>query len=79
VLNVRIENNSDAEYILENTGAYTFHAHANIVSLKPHEATTLEVKTSEILPAVTLKFKVLNAVVAPKKHPEIIFDVVPMP
>ncbi|MBI2427213.1 MAG: PHP domain-containing protein [Ignavibacteriales bacterium] len=76
VLNVTIENSSDAEYILQNNSDYTFHAHANVVTLKPHEATTLEVKTVEPLKNIQLKFSVLNAVVAPKKHPEIIFDVV---
>ncbi len=75
VMNVTIENSSDAEYILQNNSSYTFHAHANVVSLKPHESTTLEVKTVEELKNIQLKFSVLNAVTAPKKHPEIVFDI----
>lgn len=76
VLNVTIENSSDAEYILQNNSGYSFHAHADVISLRPHEATTLEVKTVEELKNIRLNFTVLNAVTAPKKHPEIIFDLV---
>lgn len=76
VLNVTIENNSDAEYILQNTAEYTFQAHANVISLKPHASTTLEVKTVDAKKNIQLSFTVLNAVIAPKKHPRILFDVV---
>lgn len=76
VLEVTIENSSDAEYIVQNNSGYTLHEHADVVSLRPHEATTLQVKTVESLKNVQLKFSVLNAVIAPKKHPEIIFDIV---
>jgi predicted metal-dependent phosphoesterase TrpH len=76
VLSVTIENSSDAEYLLQSTGDFTFHKHADVVSLKPHEATTIEVKTVEEKKNVQLKFSVLNAVTAPKTHPQIMFDVV---
>ncbi|MEW5800281.1 MAG: Sb-PDE family phosphodiesterase [Bacteroidota bacterium] len=76
VLNVTIENSSDVEYVLQNNGPYSFHAHANVVSLKPHEAATLEVKTVEELKNIQLKFSVLNAVTAPKQNPEIIFNII---
>jgi hypothetical protein len=77
VLTVKIENSSDAEYILENTSGYTLYMHANIFSVKPHETTTIDVKTVDVLKNVALSFKVLNAVVAPKTHPTITFDVLP--
>lgn len=76
VLNITIENSSDAEYLLQNISEYTFHKHSDVVSLKPHEATTLEVKTVDEKNNVRLTFSVLNAVTAPKQHPKIVFDVV---
>lgn len=75
VLKVQIENNSDAEYILESSGEYTYQQHADIVTLKPHETTTLEVRTVEAKRNVQLSFSVLNAVIAPKKHPKVVFDI----
>lgn len=76
VLNVAIENSSDAEYMLQNNTQYTLHEHADVVSLKPHETTTVQVKTVEQMKNVRLTFSVLNAVTAPKKHPELIFDLI---
>jgi len=76
VLNITIENSSDAEYIMQNVGEFTFHKHTDVISLKPHEATTIEVKTVDEKKNVRLKFSVLNAVTAPKQHPQIVFDVV---
>lgn len=75
VLTVKIENSSDAEYLLENTSGYTLYMHASVISVKPHETTTIDVKTSEVLKNVSLSFNVMNAVVAPKTHPKITFDV----
>ncbi|MEQ6119951.1 Sb-PDE family phosphodiesterase [Reichenbachiella sp. MALMAid0571] len=71
VAHITIENISDAEYVLENLSDYTLHQHADIINLKPNAATVLEVKTIEILDSFSMKFKVLNAVDAPKSHPEI--------
>lgn len=79
VITVKIENASDAEFLLENLSEHTLHQHANVVSVKPHEVTTLLVKTAEVKKNVTLPFRVLNAVIAPKKHPVITFDILPKP
>ncbi len=75
VLSVVIENNSDAEYILENKSAYTFHANADVMTLKPHQETRLDIKTLDRKTAVSLPFEVLNAVTAPNTHPELVLDV----
>ena len=74
VLEVLIENNSDAEYLLDNRSAYTFHNSADVVTLKPHQETSLHVKTLNRKTAVSLPFEVLNAVTAPNTHPELVIE-----
>lgn len=69
VADVIIENHSDADFILENLSPYTLHRHPDLVTVKAHEATTLEVKTIDQKDTFNLKFRVLNAVVAPNEHP----------
>jgi len=68
---VLIHNHSDADYILENLSEYSLHNFAPVFVLKAHETTTVQVKILETLESFELKFKVLNAYIAPDKHPEI--------
>jgi hypothetical protein len=68
---VLIHNHSDADYILENLSEYSLHNFAPIFVLKAHKTTTVQVKTLETLESFELKFRVLNAFIAPDKHPEI--------
>jgi hypothetical protein len=75
VLSVVIENTSDAEFILDNKSGYTFHASADVVSLKPHQETDINVKTLDRKTAISLSFEVLNAVTAPNVHPELVLKV----
>lgn len=75
VLNISIENRSDATFILENLTPYTLHQHADILTLEPHDTTKLHVKTLEKLKQLELKFRVLNAVTAPSVHPTVSLDV----
>ncbi|MCP5117099.1 MAG: PHP domain-containing protein, partial [bacterium] len=75
VLSVLIENTSDAEYILDNKSAYTFHGGADVVTLKPHQETRLNIKTLDRKTAASLPFEVLNAVTAPNTHPELVLRV----
>lgn len=72
---VTIENKSDAAYLLENLSNFTFHEHGDIITIPPHGTLALQVKTVEELNGFELKFKVLNALYAPKQHPEITFSV----
>ena len=76
VLNVKIYNNSSAEFILGNLSDFTFHAHMDMVILPPKTLTTIQVKTKEQLSELNLAFTVLNAVIAPKVHPEIMLKIV---
>lgn len=79
VLSVLLENSSDAEYILDNKSPYTFHGDADVVTLKPHRQTRLDIKTRNRTTAVSLRFDVLNAVTAPGRHPELALEVAVTP
>lgn len=69
VAEVVLRNNSDAEFYLFNTSAYTFHENADLIVLNPNGTTTLQVKMKERVPNFALSFDVLNCVTAPGKHP----------
>jgi hypothetical protein len=69
VLEVEIENVTSCEFVLQNKSKYTFHEHADVITLKPGEKTTIMVKTVSKLTSVELPFEVLSAVNAPKSHP----------
>jgi hypothetical protein len=71
ILEVTLQNNSDAEYILENTSDYLLHNNADIVTVAPQHKTVILVKTKQQEESISLTFNVLNAVVAPKKHASI--------
>lgn len=75
VADVIIENRSDADLILENLSPYTLHRHSNLLTLKAHEKTTIEVKTLDVKDTFNLKFRVLNAVIAPNEHPVVTIPV----
>jgi len=75
VVEVHIKNHSDANYILKNLSEFTFHTHANVITLPAHTTSVIQVKTLKILIEFELRFEVLNAVTAPNKHPEIVFKI----
>ncbi|MFB6248405.1 MAG: Sb-PDE family phosphodiesterase [Salinibacter sp.] len=75
VLEVRIENRSDAEYVLDSRGDAPFHSRSDLVRIAPRDTTRLLVKPGERTASVPLAFEVLNAVIEPETHPTIRFDV----
>ncbi len=75
VLSVVIENNSDAEYFLENQSGFTFHSDQDLITIAPHTTKILEIKTKERIETLDIKFKVLNAITAPGVHPEITLEI----
>ena len=75
VTQVTIENISDVDFILKNLSGYTLHNHADIVEVKAKRNTVIEIKTLEAKTILDLKFKVLNAVIKPNIHPEIVLKV----
>lgn len=74
IVSVDIQNLTGVPFILANMSDYTFHAHSDIVTVAPYETTTIEVKTLLRLEQLTLPFQVINAVIAPKKHPILSFQ-----
>jgi hypothetical protein len=68
---VTLENNSDADYILENRSVFNLHNQASVFTVKAHERTMIQVKTVVKLDSFILRFEVLNAITAPGQHPEI--------
>jgi hypothetical protein len=77
VTEVTIHNDSDAAYILENLSGYSLQSDLGPVTLTPNGSTTIQVMTGEQLETFSLKFRVLNAVVAPEKALEMVLKVVP--
>ena len=75
VLNVRIENRSDADFQVQNLSPYTFNAQADFFTIPSNQVTELQVKTLERQNAVDLNFRVLNAVTAPGEHPTVLLPV----
>lgn len=76
VADVVLENTCDAPFILVNESQFTFHAGGEVVMVEPHSTLTLQVKTVDVLKEFDLPFTVLNAVLAPKKHPRVNLKVV---
>ncbi len=75
VLTVKIENVTSIEFTLQNRSGYTLHEHSDLVTIKPGEKQTINVKTIKRLPNVDLKFEALNAINAPAHHPVITLKV----
>ncbi|OQP50267.1 Sb-PDE family phosphodiesterase [Niastella populi] len=75
VLEVEIENVTSCEFMLQNRSKYTFHGHADVITLKPGEKTTIMVKTVNKLTSVDIPFEVLSAINAPKSHPVVTLQV----
>ena len=75
VPSVEIENHSDADFILMNQSDYTFYNQSDIITAKAHSTTKIQVKTLKEPSSFDLKFKILNAVIAPKQHPTVNFKV----
>ena len=71
VLNVTIENVSDAWFTVKNVSDYRFHDRADLLSIPPHHAVSFDVKTLERRTDISLSFDVLNVVTAPGVHPQV--------
>ncbi|HEX7072131.1 MAG TPA: Sb-PDE family phosphodiesterase, partial [Rhodothermales bacterium] len=71
VLEVMLENVSDAPFVLRYTGQYTFDTHAEVVSVPPNGTARLLVRTVQRQPETELSFDVQNAVVAPGRTLEL--------
>lgn len=75
ILEVQLENHSDARFILRNTSEWTFHEDIDILEVSPHTTTTFSLKTLEQETPYLISFEVMNAITAPNTHPEITLTV----
>lgn len=62
VLQVKLENHSDARFYLENISVYDFHKNAAIIELEPQSSLILQVLTARSQTGEDLKFRILNAI-----------------
>lgn len=74
VLEIEIQNRSDANFYLKNVSVYDFCANTDVIHVKPQSTKKLQVITTrnkgQKLP---LAFEVLNAVIGYKKNHKIIW------
>jgi hypothetical protein len=71
VLDVTIENVSDASFELKNMTKMTFMDHADRIVVAANGSTKISVKPGKLAEQIELKFEVQNALLAPGKHPRI--------
>lgn len=74
VLELEIDNRTGADFILRNMTGFTFHNTHDVVTLRPG-INRLQVKTVQRLKSISLRFEVLSAVNAPRRHPEVEWSV----
>ena len=75
ILKIEILNNSSANMVLENLSEFNFADSDDLISIPKNGKVTLQVKTLEVLNNLDLKFRILNALTAPKQNPEIEFEI----
>jgi 3',5'-nucleoside bisphosphate phosphatase len=69
VFDLVLENRSDAEFLLRNVSPFRLHDQAGTITVKPHGTVSIGIKTNGRVPQVEVMFEVLNALIAPGKHP----------
>ena len=76
ILKLEIKNKTGVAFILANESKYTLHNHSDILTIAPYETKTIQVKTMSRLSTVELPFQIMNAIIAPKKHPVVYFKAI---
>ena len=72
ILEVTFRNVSDATFQLKNTSHYTFAEDDDYLVIPQHSETMIPVNVIDRLATVELEFEVLNAIIAPKTHPNLV-------
>jgi hypothetical protein len=68
ILNVEVTNEGSVPFHMEYLGEFSFHERATVFSIPPKTTITLKIKTEERKNSISLPFRILNAVIAPKKY-----------
>ena len=77
VLEVELDNVSDADFELENLTDLTLVRSAKTVLIPAHDSLSITLRVPERRDSLTLRFRVRNALLAPDTHPEMAFEVAP--
>ncbi len=75
ILKVELENTSSSNLLFENQMPYSFYSSSPIFEVKAGDTYTLQIKTLEEKPSVTLALKALGAFTAPRVQPVIEWEV----
>jgi len=70
ILQLDVVNESSVPVQMEYLGAYSFHQRSTVFTLAPKTTARLQIKTVVKKEAVSLPFRILNAVIGPKKYLE---------
>ncbi len=65
---MEIKNNSSANMVLQNLSDVNFSNNDDLITIPKNGKINLQVKTLENLESLNFKFKVLNALTAPKEN-----------
>ena len=70
---VTLTNHSDVDFRLRHTSTklQSFSTQADLIDVPPHESLQIYLKPKKLKGAIKLEFEVLNALIAPNKHPSI--------
>jgi len=77
ILNATIVNKSALPLQLIYEGEYSFHFNSDWIQIEPYSKKEISIKTIKKRKSVDLPFIIMNAVMAPKNHPKIIWRVTP--
>ncbi len=77
ILYVTIVNKSALPLQLHYEGEFSFHFNSDWIQLPPYTEKEIALKTVKRQKQIKLPFTILNAVMAPKKHPQISWTVAP--
>lgn len=75
IADVTIRNEGDADYVIENLSDYSLQSDLGVLHLPPHSETVLNVMIEDIVPTFELRFRILNAVIAPEVRLELVLPV----
>ena len=75
ILKMEIKNNSSANMVLQNLSDVNFSNNDDLITIPKNGKINLQVKTLENLESLNFKFKVLNALTAPKENPIVEFRI----
>ena len=75
ILEVRLRNRSSSNLLFENAMPYTFYSSSPVFQIPAGGTYTLQIKTLDVKPGITLALKALGAFTAPRVQPVVSWEV----